>query len=176
MPIRNFTFCRSQHPTGLTSALLLLISACFSIESALAGERLVTVYHKDVVMTYVPVNRDSGQAALGDVRVANAQLEDKSGHIIGAMNGTLTTIALNTPKPDDEIRSSNLVFRIGRAQNQLVVGGQSDYPSDSATISPSSTTIRPITGGSGKYAGARGWAKTIHYANGSWKHVFHLMP
>ena len=35
-------------------------------------------------------------------------------------------------------------------------------------------TVRPIVGGSGKYAGAGGWCTTVDYANGNWAHTFHL--
>mgnify|MGYP003347645360 CR=1 FL=1 len=29
-------------------------------------------------------------------------------------------------------------------------------------------------GGSGAYSGARGWAESIHYADGTWDHRLHL--
>ena len=138
-------------------------------------ERSVTVFHQGVAMTYVPVNR-AGPAALGDLRVAKAQLTDRRGAKIGEMHGTLTTTAMDTPRPGDEIRQANLVFQIGREQDQIVVGGQSRYPADSATIGADSSAIRPILGGAGRFAGAHGWARTFHFADGAWKHVFHLRP
>jgi hypothetical protein len=50
------------------------------------------------------------------------------------------------------------------------------YPSEGSTIRVSDTVVRPVVGGSGAYAGARGSAETTHLPDGSWKHVFRLTP
>lgn len=38
----------------------------------------------------------------------------------------------------------------------------------------SSSAVRVIAGGSGRFAGARGWVESIHLDDGSWQHVFHI--
>jgi hypothetical protein len=35
--------------------------------------------------------------------------------------------------------------------------------------------IRPVTGGSGRFAGATGWAETRHFPDDTWQHTFHLL-
>jgi hypothetical protein len=45
---------------------------------------------------------------------------------------------------------------------------------DRPTIAKQSVAVRPVIGGSGKYAGARGWCVSTHHADGAWTHVFHL--
>jgi hypothetical protein len=161
-----------RYGVPLTLAVLLLpLQAAGAVES-----RVITVHHATVAMTTIPVNRNGGPASLGDVRVANAVLTDRAGSRIGELHGTLTTTAIDAPGPGDEIRQSNLVFQIGRPQDQIVVGGESAYPASGSTIAKATTTIRPILGGSGRYAGARGTARTDHFADGTWRHVFRLMP
>ena len=36
------------------------------------------------------------------------------------------------------------------------------------------TVIRAVVGGTGRYAGASGWVKTVHHVDGTWTHEFHL--
>lgn len=158
------------------AVMLVLAVLWLPFRAVLAAEpRVITVYHATVAMTTIPVNR-GGPASLGDLRVANAILTDRSGLRIGELHGTLITTAIDTPGPGDEIRQSNLVFQVGRPQDQIVVGGESAYPASSSTIATATTIVRPILGGSGRYAGARGTARTDHFDDGTWRHVFRLMP
>jgi hypothetical protein len=54
------------------------------------------------------------------------------------------------------------------------VGGAAEYPLDGATLPLPSTTVRPLLGGSGRYAGARGEVVTVHAADDTWTHTFHF--
>ena len=93
---------------------------------------------------------------------------------IGYLTGALTTVAVDKPTADIELRTANLVFVVGRAADQIVVGGVSAYAQKTPTISKRSVVTRPVIGGSGKYAGARGSCVTTHRSNGTWTHVFHV--
>jgi hypothetical protein len=66
------------------------------------------------------------------------------------------------------------VFTFASAGDQIYVGGAAVYPAKGSTIKVASSVVRPILGGSGKYAGASGWCETEHLADGSWRHTFHL--
>ncbi|MEI7745174.1 MAG: hypothetical protein WCK58_15670 [Chloroflexota bacterium] len=139
-----------------------------------AAERIVTVHHGAPTATLVAV--DATKASPGDVRVFSVPLTDDGGAPMGNLRGTLTTTAIDTPAAGDEIRMTDLVFSFSKAQDQIVLGGESAYPKDQATIAAGTSIIRPVVGGSGAYNGARGYAETIHAADGSWKHIFHLLP
>ena len=82
---------------------------------------------------------------------------------------------MDAPDKGSEIRIGRLIFSFANAADQIVVDGVSVYPAAGATIAVDSSTIRPITGGSGAYAGARGWCESFHLADGTWKHVLHLL-
>ena len=111
----------------------------------------------------------------GDVRTYYLPLTKPGGAVeIGYLTGTLTTTATDRPSAGMELRTANLVFVIGRAGDQVVVGGVSAYAQTAPTIAKRSVAVRPVIGGSGKYAGARGWCVSTHHADGTWTHVFYL--
>jgi hypothetical protein len=114
--------------------------------------------------------------SVGDVRTYYLPLtRPGSSRQIGYLTGTLTTTATGIPRPGMELRTANLVFVLGRAANQLVVGGVAAYAESAPVLAKKSVVTRPVIGGSGKYAGARGWCVTTHLANNTWTHVFHLI-
>ena len=53
--------------------------------------------------------------------------------------------------------------------------GSGFYPATGGTLALDTTLTRPITGGSGAFAGASGWAVTQHFTDDTWKHTFHLI-
>ena len=130
-----------------------------------------TVTHGPVVLTYV----DAGTPgpSVGDVYYASILGKGPGGQDVRVVGG-LTTVAEDTPTPGMEIRTTNLVFMFPNAQDQIQIGGASVYAKTAQTRPTQSVTVRPIVGGSGAYAGARGWCVTVHYANGNWAHTFHF--
>lgn len=113
--------------------------------------------------------------SVGDVRTYYLPLtRPGSSRRIGYLTGTLTTTATGRPRSGMELRTANLVFVLGGAANQLVVGGVASYAQSAAVLARKSVVTRPVTGGSGKYAGARGWCVSTHLANNTWTHVFYL--
>lgn len=90
------------------------------------------------------------------------------------MTGTLRTVATGIGG-DQELRQANLAFVLGNEADQLIVGGVSLYPPAGSTLAVGQRTQRPIIGGSGRYAGARGYVVTINRGTQGWEHVFHLM-
>lgn len=114
--------------------------------------------------------------SVGDMRTYYIPLtQPKSSRPIGYLTGTLTTVAVDRPSPGMELRTSDLVFVIGNASNQIVVGGVAAYAQTAPSVATSSVVTRPVVGGSGRFAGARGWCVSTHYEDNTWTHVFHLM-
>ena len=150
-------------------------------ESTGHHERVFAVTHA-AVATLLVTGGSSGHQ-LGDLRVLPATpiLDDDSA-TVGRLDATLLTTTINYPVVGDEVRMStlNFVFGEGDAQlsgsaDQLIVSGSGYYPGTQSTIATGSALIRPITGGSGRFAGATGWAKSEHLADGTWRHTFHLL-
>ena len=132
------------------------------------GITTVTVYHEAVSATSV------NGTGLGTVRTF---------FIPTAVNGTpgdgqylaatLTTVVEGMPG-NQEVRASDLVFVFGNTDDQLVVGGVALYPAAGATIAPGVRIVRPVVGGSGKYAGAVGQAISTNLGANGWTHVFKI--
>lgn len=140
---------------------------------ALAKDEVVKIAHPAVSATLVPVA--AGKASPGDVRTYWTPLT-KPGKTktIGFMTGTLLTTAVDKPQVGQELRTADLVFTVGKSQSQLIIGGVAQYQTQAPTVATKSSVIRPVTGGSGIYDGARGWAKSVHLKDGTWRHIFHV--
>lgn len=137
-----------------------------------AAAEVVKVAHGPIAANLIPV---ADKPSAGDLRTYYIGLT-KPGKKkrIGFLTGSLLTTAVDAPSAGKELRSADLVFTIGKPANQIVLGGVAAYDQTAPTLSKKSTTVRPVLGGSGKYAGARGWCESIHFKNNSWRHTFHL--
>jgi len=143
--------------------------------------RVFSVTHA-AVQTQLTTAGSSGHQ-LGDVRVlAATPIQNAAGDAVGRLDAQLLTTTVDFPVAGDEVRMTtlNFVFGPGAANlvgtaDQLIVSGSGFYPSTEGTISVGSTLVRPITGGSGAYAGASGWAESEHLLDGSWRHTFYLL-
>ena len=141
--------------------------------AAEAGAELVfAVTHAETGTTLVTANSDGHK--LGDIRVVSLPTLDPSG-AAGRLDSILTTTGVDVPGPGDEQRISHLVFSFTSPDDQIYVAGVATYPAKGSTIKVASSIVRPILGGSGKYAGASGWCVTEHLPDGSWRHTFHLI-
>ncbi len=111
--------------------------------------------------------------SIGDLVTFRAPVSKAgSSAVIGFMTGSLRNTAIDFPKPGSAVREVNLVFVLRDGKDELVVGGAAEYPLDGATLPLPSTTVRPLLGGSGRYAGARGEVVTVHAADDTWTHTF----
>jgi hypothetical protein len=156
--------------------VLAALVAAVAVPVALAAtggsnDRVVSVSHGPVKLVYT----DLGPAgpSVGDSYSANVPAKGPGGSAARVV-GTLTTVAENVPAKGKEIRTTKLIFIFASPDDQIEIGGASTYSATAPTRPKASTTIRPIVGGSGRYAGATGWAESIHSANGNWVHRFHL--
>lgn len=134
---------------------------------------VVRVAHPAITASVIDVG-PSGSSP-GDLRTYWTKLT-RPGSLagIGFMSGSLLTTTVGKPRTGYELRTAALVFTIGAAANQLEVGGIAKYRQQAPTVSRDESVIRPVVGGSGRYAGATGWCRSTHKADGTWRHVFHL--
>ena len=163
----------------ILAAAAMLVMTVSSIRSAEASDRsreaklTFAVTHGPITMILADSNSNGHQ--LGDLRTGSLPTADEHGREGGRLDAMLVTTGIDVPNPDDEVRISKLIFAFGDGVDQIVVNGSGFYPAAGGTIDLNTTLVRPITGGSGVYAGASGWAETEHFANGTWRHTFHLL-
>ncbi len=156
-------------------AVLLTLPGGALAQGRARAERLVTwtVTHGPITATLLPTGSDGHQ--VGDVRAFSFPVQVEGRRVTGWLDATLTTSAIDVPATGDEVRLSLLVFSFGEDRaSQVVVQGSSVYPAAGATIDAGTSTVRPVTGGSGRFAGATGWAQSSHLADGTWRHELHL--
>ena len=156
---------------ALALALVLVLAAC---GGSAGSEKVVTVLHAAVTATLVDAG-DAGSSP-GDSRLFEIATTVEGASTTGRLDAVLLTTGVNIPAAGDEVRIGTLVFSFGEGTDQVVIEGVSAYPGTGSTIAANTSTIRPIVGGSGAYANARGWAESFHNADGTWKHVLHLLP
>jgi len=133
-----------------------------------SGITTVTVYHQPVVPTAVT------GSGIGTVRYFSIPMAVNGVAADGQyLTGTLTTLDIGVPG-GREIRASDLNFVFGSSDDQLVVGGIAIYPAAGATLAEGARVVRPVIGGSGKYAGAAGQAISTNLGAKGWTHVFKI--
>ena len=163
-------------PRPRPTVLIALVAAVVVAALVLAGfslkGRTVTVTHAAVTATLVDAGTPG--ASVGDVRLFEIPTATRGGKGVGRMDASMTTTGVNVPEQGSEIRITQLVFTFAREQDQIVVTGAGVYPAAGAVLAVDTTTVRPVVGGSGAYAGASGWCESTHLADGTWRHVFHL--
>lgn len=139
--------------------------------AAPAKQTTITVYHEAVVPTAV-LGSGLGTVRTFFIPIAVNGKAANDQYLVG----TLTTVAQGFAG-SQEIRASNLSFVFGDEADQLAVGGISYYPTDSATLSAGTRTVRPVVGGSGRFDGARGQVISTNLGANGWTHVFKIrMP
>ncbi len=154
----------------VTTVALTLIGLT-TATAAGAATKVVRVAHGPVSLPFV----DTAPAgpSVGDLRTVWTPLTRPGRkRVVGYLTGSLLTVAVDRPTDGRELRTSNLVFVIGRPSDQIVVGGVASYPSSAPTVVRRTVTVRPVIGGSGAFAGARGSCRTVHHASGRWTHTF----
>jgi hypothetical protein len=88
---------------------------------------------------------------------------------VGFVHGTQTSIRL---EGDREIVQGMLTYHLGHG-NEMVVGGLSEYPTRGAAgLVVGRRYVRPILGGTGAYAGARGTLTSVRKSNGRYEQEF----
>lgn len=161
---------------SLSAIVIAVIALAFAIVGVSVASQSqpslqeVTFTHAEMTpdqITLVSAGPDENN--LGDTRYYVVPATSPEG---GTFTGTLTVMALDTPEAGQQIRESNLVFQFGSIEDQMVVQGVATYDAASPALKPGDVVVRPIVGGTGRFAGATGWVETTHNADGSWDHVF----
>lgn len=156
---------------ALVALVLTVVAALAACTPAGPRERTVSVTHGAVTATLVD-GGPSGTSA-GDVRYFSIATGGDGG--AGRLEAILSTTGIDVPQKGTEVRTGELIFTFGEAgADQVTVLGASVYPSAGSTIAEGTSTIRPVVGGSGVYAGVAGWCESFHNADGTWRHVLHL--
>lgn len=107
----------------------------------------------------------------GDLYVFDATIVKPGGRtVIGRVRGTQTAIRIEGRA---ETVQSLITYEVGRG-NQIVIGGLSSYPLIGTGLIKGRKYERPVLGGSGTYAGARGTLTSRYLGGGRYDQIFRL--
>ena len=155
---------------AVATVVALALMSLTTATAAPTGTKVVTVAHGPVTLPLV--DAAPAGSSVGDLRTVWTPLRRPGRKpVVGYLTGSLLTVAVDRPTAGMELRTSNLVFVIGRPGDQIVVGGVAAYPSSAPTVVRRTVTVRAVIGGSGAFAGARGWCRTVPHASGRWTHT-----
>ena len=155
----------------IVALLALLALAALPVVSCSSGERTIVVKHGAVTPPVLVPGGVEG-TTVGDTRYFDIAGTTADGAEV-RIEAIMFTTAVN-PGTTDELRDTRLSFTFKELADQVIVEGIGLYPGEGSTIAPQTTIRRPITGGSGTYAGATGWAESTHEADGTWTHTLHI--
>jgi hypothetical protein len=154
-------------------ALALIVGASAACESGSTTSSL-TVYENAPTLNPVDVGKQGNSP--GDAQYFFADLRDRpGGDVTGKVYGTKTVVKpTDTSNPETEQRATMIFFVIGNEQDQIVVAGVPDYPSNAPEFAADKPVVRAVIGGTGKYNGAGGQLTSTRNADGSYKQEFSL--
>ena len=110
----------------------------------------------------------------GDLLAFEAPFSTKDGKK-GTMSGLITTVSLPTGAGDEFLdRIGTIVFDFGGVDS-LVVIGESLYGSGQGEMKDLATQVRAITGGTGRFIGARGQISTTRKPDGLYEHMIQIV-
>lgn len=119
---------------------------------------------------------DIGSAgmSIGDILAFEAPFKTKDGKQ-GRMYGMITIVSLPTGQNDQFLdRISTIILDFGH-NDSLVVNGRSVYGTYKGEIKDNAPQLRAVTGGTGKFIGARGQISTSRNSAGTYEHVIELI-
>lgn len=112
--------------------------------------------------------------SIGDILAFEAPFATKDGKN-GKMYGMVTVISIPTGTHDPFIdRISTIVLDFG-GNDSLVVTGKSVYSTYEGEMNNNESQMRAVTGGTGKFMGARGQISTTRNTSGSYEHEIQLL-
>jgi hypothetical protein len=159
---------------ALLTALLVAVAAALTgaITSSASSNRVQTVHlisskpQPLTTLDFPPKGKSPG-----DVYVFSGTLYAPNGHtVIGRVRGTQTSIKL---EHGFETVQGMITYELGTG-NQIVVGGLGAYPLKGTGLVNGKTFVRPVLGGSGRFAGAHGEVFSKQLPNHGYDQVFKL--
>jgi hypothetical protein len=151
----------------------LMLAAILITSVPATADSTVTVIHGK---TPDPTIIDVGQPgdSVGDQRLWHFDGKTPDDEVV-AMDWIMTTTQAAEQNTGLESRVTLGVFSFGvNSSDRILIQGVGHYPAKGSTVKVASTLERAITGGTGRYDGAKGTAVTTHMPDGTWQHVMHL--
>lgn len=165
--------CLFRRPIRAAAMTACAVIAIVGASGAAAAEtkddtRVLRFVAADVPPTIVDIGAPG--RSVGDHTIFDGAVLDARGQReVGRYYGMQTTVAFG----DKHIVQSMITYDLRRGDT-LTFGGIGEYPTDGAGLVVGQRFTRPVLGGTGKYAGARGTVSTIRREDGSYEQKFRI--
>jgi len=149
-------------------------AVCLSLTLASVAHAVQTFSITQGAPTIQHVDLGAAGVSHGDLLAFEAPFTTKDGKK-GSMSGLITTVSLPTGGSDVFLdRIGTLVLDFGGIDS-LVITGKSLYGTGQGEMKDNAPQVRAVTGGTGRFIGARGQMSTTRNASGSYEHVIKLV-
>lgn len=138
--------------------------------SAHAAETFTIVQEKPELV-HIDLGEDG--ASHGDLLAFEAAFATEDGKQ-GVMSGIITTVDIPAAEGEFFDRIGNIVLNFGGIDS-LVIGGHSVYAVGAGEMVADAPQVRAITGGTGRFIGARGQVTTARRDAGHYDHKVELV-
>jgi len=151
-----------------------LMTACGAHSTNPATETF-TVYEDAPKMSFLDLGASGN--SLGDVYHFSAPLHsERGGPVTGELIGSKTLLKMQSDaNPNLERRATLMFFTFADGKDQIVAFGAADYSPSAPEFEAGQAVVRPVSGGTGKYIGARGQLTSTRNADGSYTQAFTLL-
>ena len=150
---------------GIACVSFSLVSAAHAIQTFSITQGVPVIQHVDL---------GKPGASHGDLLAFEASFTTKDGKK-GTMSGLITTVSLPTGAGDEFLdRIGTIILDFGGIDS-LVITGKSVYGSGEGEMKDNAPQVRAVTGGTGRFIGARGQISTTRSSAGKYEHVIKLL-
>lgn len=112
--------------------------------------------------------------SIGDILAFEAPFTTQDGKA-GRIYGMITLVSLPTSSSDPFLdKISTIILDFG-SSDSIVANGKSVYDKYQGEIKDNVPQVRAVTGGTGRFIGARGQISTTRNASGTYEHVIQLL-
>lgn len=153
----------------IACAVIVMVGASGAVPAGAQDDtRTLRFVADDVPPTSVDIGAPG--RSVGDLTIFDGAVLDARGkREVGRYYGTQTTVAF----VDAHIVQSMITYDLRRGDT-LTFGGIGEYHIDGAGLVIGQRFTRPVLGGTGKYAGARGTVTTIRREDGIYEQKFRI--
>ena len=125
----------------------------------------ITLTFKEKISNWEAIDLGPPGSSLVDLDAGNGILLDLTGKEIGIFD---FQSALTNNKANAEVRWLNVQYTFNNGLDSIIIQGRAEQRSDTKLPNQDIPQYYAITGGTGKYAGAKGVCKVVMVANKDW--------
>ncbi len=151
---------------GATVLVLAGVAAGFASGSKVRVVHIMTARPHIETLDFPPKGKSPGDVYVFDATI----ISPSSQRVIGRLRGTQTDIKIEHGM---ETVQGMLTYQFGDG-SEIVIGGLAAYPLTGKNLLEGKTFVRPVLGGTGRYAGATGVVLSRKLSGGRYDQVFKL--